>query len=414
MQRSTHEPSAASAKGTSPQVATGDNEGASPQVATDVMGPAQSPRVLPDSWRASFSIGKTKSLPAEARTRNLALVLQTIYADGPLSRADLARATHLTKVTISDLVARLMGDGLVQEVGADQYLRPGKPAVLLDLVKDAFAVGCLDLSDGNTFKAALFDLNFTELKRISVSRVGKRGTDALEAALDLATNLVNASTLPVIGLGVGSPGVVSADGMVRTSMSLGWTDIPLTSLIEERTGIPTIVENDANAATIAESAARQDNEDLLFVSVWSGIGAGLVLDGGLLRGQSFASGEIGRLTVGPGDTSLEEWISLPALDHRLGESEDADAVFTAAGEHLAVALAPIVAMLNLTTVVLNGPDDIVTGPFIEATNQSLRARTMSFSNEGLQVAPSQLGTDVVLLGCAWLALNRFLENHNNR
>ena len=144
MQRSTHEPSAASAKGTSPQVATGDNEGASPQVATDVMGPAQSPRVLPDSWRASFSIGKTKSLPAEARTRNLALVLQTIYADGPLSRADLARATHLTKVTISDLVARLMDDGLVQEVGADQYLRPGKPAVLLDLVKDAFAVGCLD------------------------------------------------------------------------------------------------------------------------------------------------------------------------------------------------------------------------------------------------------------------------------
>ena len=307
-----------------------------------------------------------------------------------------------------------MGDGLVQEVGADQYLRPGKPAVLLDLVKDAFAVGCLDLSDGNTFKAALFDLNFTELKRISVSRVGKRGTDALEAALDLATNLVNASTLPVIGLGVGSPGVVSADGMVHTSMSLGWTDIPLTSLIEERTGIPTIVENDANAATIAESAARQDNEDLLFVSVWSGIGAGLVLDGGLLRGQSFASGEIGRLTVGPGDTSLEEWISLPALDHRLGESEDADAVFAAAGEHLAVALAPIVAMLNLTTVVLNGPDGIVTGPFIEATNQSLRARTMSFSNEGLQVAPSQLGTDVVLLGCAWLALNRFLENHNNR
>lgn len=116
-----------------------------------------SPR-LPDSWRASFSIGKTKSLPAEAEPATSLLFCKPFTPMVPSARADLARATHLAGDDLS-LVARLMGDGLVQEVGADQYLRPGKPAVLLDLVKDAFAVGCLDLSDGNTFKAALFDLD---------------------------------------------------------------------------------------------------------------------------------------------------------------------------------------------------------------------------------------------------------------
>lgn len=169
--------------------------------------------------------------------------------------------------------------------------------------------------------------------------MGKRGTDALEAALDLATNLVNASTLPVIGLGVGSPGVVSADGMVRTSMSLGWTDIPLASLIEERTGIPTIVENDAERRSSTRKA-RRGKITKTCCSSRSGRALGPASSSTAdFCGARVHFGEIGRLTVGPGDTSLEEWISLPALDHRLGESEDADAVFAAAGEHLAVALA---------------------------------------------------------------------------
>lgn len=366
--------------------------------------------ILPASWRASFSSGKTKSLPGDARGRNLALVLQLLYRDGPLSRADLARSTGLTKVTISDLVSSLLEEGVIRELGPEQHLRPGKPAVLLDLSKDVFAIACVDLSGGKQFQAVLLDLDFTELSRLSVPRDGRTGEAALSQVVELVDDLLASATLPVVGISVGSPGVVSTEGVVKTSLSLGWHDVPLGRILEAHTGLPTTVENDANAATIAESAVAADTEDLLFVSVWSGIGAGLLLGGQLVRGQSFSSGEIGRLTVGPGDTSLEQWISLPALQERLEAADDSAAVLSEAGERLAVALAPIVAMLNLRTVVLSGPADIVDGDFTEGTRRNLLQRTMAISTESLQVVSSRLGDDVVLLGCAWLALNQFLEN----
>src|SRR6478736_8164784 len=88
---------------------------------------------------------RSKVLPEHARGHNRSLVLQSLYRDGLASRADLARVTGLTRVTVSDLVGELIAEGLVVERGQRDDARPGKPAVLLDMNRGATQVIGVDL-----------------------------------------------------------------------------------------------------------------------------------------------------------------------------------------------------------------------------------------------------------------------------
>src|SRR6187402_1579100 len=96
----------------------------------------------------------TKVLPEHARGHNRSLVLQTLYRAGQQSRADIARETGLTRVTISDLVAELIVEGLVIETGQREDARPGKPATMLDLNREAFQIVGIDLSGYAVFRGA--------------------------------------------------------------------------------------------------------------------------------------------------------------------------------------------------------------------------------------------------------------------
>ena len=118
-----------------------------------------------------FSTGRalrptTKVLPEHARGHNRSLVLQTLYRAGQQSRADIARETGLTRVTVSDLVAELIVEGLIIETGQREDVRPGKPATLLDLNRGAFQIIGIDLSEYATFRGAVLDLDGQILHRI--------------------------------------------------------------------------------------------------------------------------------------------------------------------------------------------------------------------------------------------------------
>src|SRR3954469_25171976 len=102
---------------------------------------------------------RVKVLPEHARGHNRALVLQTLYRSGQRSRADLARETGVTRVTVSDLVAELLAEGLVIELGQRESARPGKPAVLLDIDRAAHQIIGVDLSDHDRFRGAVMDLD---------------------------------------------------------------------------------------------------------------------------------------------------------------------------------------------------------------------------------------------------------------
>src|SRR6478609_7206811 len=121
---------------------------------------------------------RAKVLPEHARSHNRSLVLQTLYRSGQRSRADLARETGLTRVTVSDLVAELLAEGLVIELGQRESARPGKPAVLLDIDRAAHQIIGVDLSDHDRFHGAVMDLDGRILARAEVMLADSEDAEA--------------------------------------------------------------------------------------------------------------------------------------------------------------------------------------------------------------------------------------------
>ncbi|MBO0843638.1 MAG: ROK family protein, partial [Nocardioides sp.] len=330
---------------------------------------------------------------------------------GPASRADLARASGLTRATVSDLVAALLEDGLVEELGVPVESRVGKPPMLVGLAADANHIVAVDLSADAEIAGAVVNLAGHLISRTKRHKHGSTGAEAVRLVQELVAELVASTSTPVLGVGIGSPGVVAPDGTIVNAPNLGWTDVALADDVRRATGLPTYVANDANTAVLGEHTfGRADDGGLMLVRVGRGVGAGLVLEGLLLHGHHGAAGEIGHVTVDPEGAMcacgrrgcLETILAVPHLREALGEKPEA--ALRAAGVHLGVALAPVVGTLNLHELVLSGPADLLEGPLREAVEEVVRERTMPATSEQLVVRTSTLGDDVVIVGAAGLVL----------
>jgi len=378
-------------------------------VTTQASAPERRPRALRPSGKA---------LPADARAHNRALVLQSLFRAGPYSRADLARMTGLTRVTVSDLVTDLLADGLVDELGPRTESRIGKPATLVALKRDAADVVAISLSDDQALTGALLDLAGTVHRRASLPREARTGEAAVEAVTQLARTLVADATHPVLGVGIGSPGVVDPAGTVLAAPNMGWSDVRLAERLAADLALPVHVANDANTAALAEHTfGGADDGGTLVLTVGQGVGAGLLLDGALVQGRRFAAGEIGHVVVDESGPlcacgrrgCLETFLAVPLLRRSLAATpDDAARVLTDAGERLGLALAPVVSTLNLSLVVLNGPADLLAGPLLDAAVAAVRRRIMPVVGDHLEVRLSALPEDAVLLGAASLVLSRQL------
>ena len=240
-------------------------------------------------------------LPTDGRRQNLSLVLQTLRRLGPTSRAQLAREVGVTKVTMSHLVSELIDEGRVLDVGTAEQDGPGKRATLVDLDRARLLTLAVDLSVPARLRAAVLDITgevvVREERAAAVDAAQGRGVDpAVVVELVLAT--IARSPYPVLGIGIGTPGLVDRNGTVRTAPNLGWTDVPLQALVAEATGLPVLVSNDSDAATQAELSASPGSEDMVLVHVGRGVGCGIVTGGRRVSGAHHAAGEIGHVTVG--------------------------------------------------------------------------------------------------------------------
>jgi predicted NBD/HSP70 family sugar kinase len=363
-----------------------------------------------------------KSLPEHSRSHNRALVLQTLYRSGTVSRADLARATGLTRVTISELVAQLITENLIVELGQRSQLpghdaRPGKPATLLDINRTGFQILGLDLSDHAVLRGGVLDLDGGILEHREVRLDNATGDVAVQKVLALTRDLIAAASAPIMGIGVGSPGVVDLGGTVLSAPNLGWSDLPLQSMLAEATGLPVLVANDANAAVLAEHSFGGALSDTMLVRIGHGVGAGLLLGGTPLFGNRFAAGEIGHVVVGTDGGApcacgkvgcLETWLAIPRLQTALAaatDDADRERILRLAGERLGIALAPVVGALDLAEVVLSGPAEQLEGPLTEAALETLRGRTMAEFHGDLTVRMTALGQDIVMRGAAAMVLS---------
>ena len=231
-------------------------------------------------------------LPTDGRRQNLSLVLQVLYTEGAMSRADLARRLSITKVTVSDLVGELLERGQVVEVGQSDASRPGKPAMLVDVDRHGLQVVGLDLTGLQVLRAAVLDLDGTVLRRVERPLSGSAvGEDVVADVLALARDAVALASSPLLGIGVGTPGVVGPDGEVITAPNLGWTDVPLRQLLSDATGLPVLVCNDADAAVHAEHTLGDGGDDVALVRIGLGVGCGLIVNGQRITGAHSAAGD---------------------------------------------------------------------------------------------------------------------------
>lgn len=352
--------------------------------------------------------------PSDARSHHRALVLQALYRRRGLSRADLSRHLGLSRVTISDVVGDLVEEDLVIELGTRTASRPGKPATMLDVNREGHNVIGLDLSDSDAFAGVVTDLDGAVIERAEIDIPQALGDDAIAAVETLLTDLVALARRPVIGVGVGTPGIVDDRGVVLSAPNLGWHDVPLQARLAEACALPVAVANDANAAVVGEFSVGDGQPDMMLVRIGRGVGSGLMIDGRIVGGARHAAGEIGHVVSGTDDGEpcvcgnsgcLERWLAIPRIDAHLAEpSADRDAVLTEAGRRLGIVLAPIVSALNLTEVVLAGPASHISGPILAAAQSTLRDRTLADSHDDMQLRMTDLGRDLVVLGAVVLVL----------
>ncbi|KIH97196.1 ROK family protein [Streptomonospora alba] len=246
----------------------------------------------------------------DVRETNLGVVLRAVRTLAPCSRAAVAAATGLNKTTVSSLVADLIARGLLRETGESAERRVGRPGVMLALDDLTIAAIGVEVNVDYLSVVAVDLLERGLVTRHIAFDARAAGPDAcarriVEAVQSVATSpALRSRTL--IGLSVAVPGLVDApNGVVTRAPNLAWRGTPLRSRLEqlmEQAGsapMPVLVDNDANLGAVAEYRGGHlaRTGDLVYITGEVGIGAGVLMNGELLRGSAGFAGEIGHVRM---------------------------------------------------------------------------------------------------------------------
>jgi glucokinase-like ROK family protein len=235
------------------------------------------------------------------RSINRAQILDFLRQNSPIARSAIARRLNMSLPTVMRIVDELMEEDLVRLQGTSESTG-GRPRALLEFNGDAYAVVGVDLGGTQMF-GTVANLTGHVQHEIRVARADDP-EESLEQLCKLIQHLLDAprpSGQRIRGIGIGAPSVVvGPEGIVTWAPSLGWRDLPLRQILSERFEQPVFVENDVNLAALGELGfgAGHGAQNLVCITVGTGIGAGIIIDGALYRGYNQAAGEIGYLVPG--------------------------------------------------------------------------------------------------------------------
>lgn len=376
------------------------------------------------------------------RELNRARVIDTLRRRGTASRAEIARATRLSRSTVSTLVADLIRQGLVVETQAAGDATTGAPAgrppVVLALDPSAGTVLGVDFGHSHV-RVAVADLSSRVLgERLQALDVDHSSEEALDVAAALAHDVLTEAGAPfdrVIGCGMGLPGPIDrTSGIVGSSSILpSWAGLAPAEELTHRLGVEVDIDNDATLGALGEATygAARGVDDVIYVKVSSGIGAGLLLGGRLHRGSTGIAGEIGHVLVDPNGRlcrcgsrgCLETVAAAPALRELLTATHGNDVtvgelialardgelgarrLIDDAGRAVGRVLADLCNTLNPELVVIGGDLAAAGEPLLEGVRASVGRYALPATAGAVRVTAGVLAERAEVLGALALVIS---------
>ena len=300
---------------------------------------------------------------------------------------------------------------------------------------------------GTSIKLGLVAAGGLTQRAESLSTLAYQRAEDLLAAMLVAIDNLRAQNPDVIAIGAGLPGFVnSRSGIVHHLTNVpGWVNVPLRELLAMHTGLPAVIENDANAMAYAEwkYGAGRRGANVICLTLGTGVGGGLILDGKLFRGSHMGAGEVGNMSIdfrgvpGPYGNfgALERYVGNGPIAARavaryeaagqtrriiectpyllaeaaLGGDAVAREIWEETGVMLGAALVDVVWLLNPDAIVLGGGVAQAGELIFEPIRRTIRERTSPVFYENLEILPAELGHDAGLIGCGALATDAFLN-----
>jgi glucokinase-like ROK family protein len=317
----------------------------------------------------------------------------------------------------------------------------------------AYALGAR-MSD-HMWSLVVTDLDAQVVRRTEVYIPGETpaaAVDALAAGIaSLTEGLGPGKLLPAVGLG--TPGLVDVrSGIIETAVDVQWYKVPIRQMTEEATGLQAFVANRSKVGALAELwyGAEEGISDLIYISIGTGVAAGIVHDGTLYLGTNSSAGELGHVTVVPDGPRcpcgnrgcLQQLVSGPAiagaararlreesssllqeLCGRYPERINAEMVFRAAEQgdplaqglaadvarYLGIAVANLINLFNPQRIILGGPIGRVGHVLLDPLREEVQRRAMAYPRSAVQITTSDLGPDTAAIGAAVLVLQHASE-----
>jgi predicted NBD/HSP70 family sugar kinase len=380
------------------------------------------------------------------REQNSSLLLELIWRERQISRADISRRTGLSPSTVSAIVAELREASLVREIGAGAS-RGGRKPTLLAFCDDAYVIlgvelgarhvsACVIDLRGNVRAAAELPNALHDRPRETLAAAAKLAADCMHAARVSRKQLIG------IGIAVASPVDPGRPGRLSELFLPAWSGIDLRATFAESHGVPVFMENDANMGALAERfwGAGQDAAAIAYIKVGAGIGAGFVFGGELYRGAGGVSGEIGHIPIDPNGPCcicgnrgcIAMYIGAAALSEqaraRFGEGAPhtvaeivrraksgdiaAREIIDGVGQSLGMVVAGLLNTLNPQLVVLGGEITAVGDLLLDPLRASVRGRALASVFAQTRIVTSQLGARSVCVGAATCVLARALRDRS--
>lgn len=410
-------------------------------------GSGEAGRARPDAGRTGRPrrAARAHSEPGAPRTAttrdvteiNRTAILDLLRSSGPLSRREIGRRTGLSSATVERLCQALLDEGALVNGGLDRSAT-GRPSNLLKYVADISAVAAIDVTENNA-RGRILDLGGNVLYETYESfdftppNASTARLDGLLALVDRITSEETKVSAPLAGIGIALPGITH-DGTVVNAIELDWRGVPVASIVSERTGLPVLAENDANATAYSEllhGVARNADSAVALV-LGTGIGAGIVSEGRIHRGFGSAAGEVGYLLTSSASFSryftdlgdVEEAISSEIrpylqtddghVDRRIGPAframmrlaeqgdDDAARARDEFFDNIALICAAITVVLAPSVIVLAGAFAQYSVVSAEQITRRLVGRIPSVPS----IVPNSLGFDAAITGIGDLAIER--------